>query len=228
MSGLRKFFEYLFGGRFDKIIGAIRQRIPPFIYYRAKGYIFELHNEDHDQSAPPPRFPEGYAPRLACREEMPECSRITGHNVDEFYRRYDAGDLCYGVFDGKRPVNINWIHRGGCYIRGMGYFHNGDNNDSYIYGIMTDRAEQGKGIYQNCLRSLADYLFENGDKKLVQMVEDGNEPVLHTLPGLGYRKVKIVKYSCMLGIKHTVAVDVGERRTARRFFIGAPRGVYII
>jgi hypothetical protein len=228
MSGIGKFFNYLFTGRFDKIIAALRKRIPLSIYNRAAGWIFELDREGYDGANSTAKFPEGYSYRFAERDELPECSRMVGLNVEEFYRRYDYGDRCYAIFDGNRPVNINWIHAGSCYVRGMGFKHSADEKEYYIYGIMTDQSQRGKGLYKNCLVYLAKNLFKEDALRLNQMVEDGNDAVLHTLPKLGYKKTRRIKHTTFLGIKKTNVIELIDGSRKQKLFIFPPRDLFTI
>ena len=223
-----KFFGYLFSGRFGKIFSAVRERVPYTLYHRGGGSIFELTIDDHGAHDVRAKFHENYRCRPAIRDEMPASAKMTDLDTGEYYRRFDAGDICFTVFDNKRPANLNWIHRGSCYIRGMGYIHVGGEKDYYIYGIMTDSSERGRGLYKNCLIELARFLFDHGAEKLIQMVEDGNEPVLHTLPKLGYKRTTTIRHLTILGIKSTKVFDTVGGLLSRKLFVKPPDDMYII
>ena len=228
MGSLGKLFSHLKSGRFDLIGGAIRERIPWWLFHRGKASLFELARPDEGTVRSRSEMPKGYVCRPAARDEMPACSRITGIDVSEYYRRFDAGDICYGVFAGDKAVNINWVHTGACYVRGVGYRHNGKLSDRYVYGIMTDPAERGKGLYKNCLVNLAGYLFETGAQRIIQMVEEGNTPVLTTLPQLGYRRTQEVRHMAILGVKRTEVIDSTSENSTVRWFVSAPDDRFVI
>lgn len=226
MGKWHKFFGYCFSGQFGQLWRELRERIPSFLYRYGKAYIFELEAAQYQRQMG--SFPKGYIFRLATRGEMPACSAMTGSTAKEYYRRWDVGDSCYGVFIDNKPVSITWIHRGSCYIRGMGYLHNGTSSDIYIYGIMTEPAARGKGLYKNALMQLAEVLFEGGATRLIQLVEEGNVPVLKTLPDLGYVKTKMIKHLKLFGIKYTVTVDLVTGKVSRRLFFVSPQLDYRI
>jgi ribosomal protein S18 acetylase RimI-like enzyme len=228
MSGTGKFFKYLFTGRFDKIGAAFAEWVPSVLYHRAAGWIFELDRKSHDSTKLTAQLPDGYNCRFAEREELHDCSKMIGLEVEEYYRRFEFGDRCYAVYTDIKPVNLNWIHAGSCYVRGMGYDHNAENDEYYIYGIMTDPSQRGKGLYKNSLIQLAEYLFNKDGSKLIQMVEDGNTAVLHTLPKLGYKKTKRLKHITLLGIRKTTVTDLADNSKKRKLFIFPPRELFII
>ncbi len=228
MSSLGKLVSYMREGRFDQIGKAVSERVPRWLFYSGRAFVFTLSRSEWATKRVPISLPTGYRCRLATRDEMPACSRVTGFELSEYYRRYDAGDLCYGVFTDDRPVNINWVHSGICYIRGMGYDLDGASAEKYIYGIMTDPAERGKGLYKNCLTSLAEYLFLAGAERLIQMVEDGNTPVLNTLPQLGYTRIQEIRHSTVFGINRTRAIDFRTGRDSTRWYMRIPNDRFVI
>ena len=228
MGTLGKLVTHLRTGQFGAIRNAINERIPWWVYHRAEAYIYEVRRESRTVSVSTVALPAGYVCRPAVRDELPACSRITGLDGREYYRRFDAGDICYGVFAGSKPVNINWVHSGGYYVRGMGYLGDASPADRYIYGIMTDPAERGKGLYKSCLERLAEYLYANGAARLVQMVEEGNAPVLKTLPQLGYVKTQKISHRSIIGFKRTQVTDCLSGRVEIRRFLFSPKDRFVI
>jgi len=228
MGKFSKYFNYLATGQFGKISDAMKEKTPYIVYHRGGASIFELCHQDFVSQTIEPVFPEGYQCRPVARDEMPVCADLFGLEVAEYYRRLETGDECYGVFEGNRPANINWIHRGACYVRGMGYLHNGSDKDYYIYGIMTAATEQGKGLYKNCLMEISRYLFGRRAEKLIQMVENGNAPVFHTLPKLGYKETEKIHNVTMAGIRRTIVTDLNKKRKSGRIFVKPPEGIFVI
>jgi len=228
MSSLAKLLTYVRTGQFGAIRDAINERIPWWLYHRSNAAIYVLYRSERMSTNIAGPLPQEFSCRLATRDEMPACSRITGLDVSEYYRRFDAGDICYGVFVGGRPVNINWVHSGPYFVRGMGYLGVASQSDRYVYGIMTDPAERGKGLYKSCLERLAEYLFANGAEQLVQLVEEGNTPVLKTLPQLGYVKTEEISYRSFMGIKRTRVTDCRSGRVTVRRFMFSPKDRFVI
>ncbi len=228
MSGPSKFFKYLLTGQFCKLARGFIDSFRLYIFRSAKAYIYELNIAGEPLDGGDPTFPEGYQCRIMEKSDIPACAALSGHSVDEVDHRIEAGDFCFGVFQDNRPANINWIHIGSAYVRGYGYIHTAGENDYYIYGIVTDPDERGKGLYKNCLKELSRYLCKKGAEKLIQLVEDFNAPVLHTLPKLGYSKTKIAKYTFLLGIKYCSTFDITTGRTYGNIFFRTPRHPYTI
>lgn len=193
-----------------------------------RGYIFELDRETFERNRHRAVFPDSYESRPARSGEYAEVSRVADLPAEESNRRAKAGDICFGVFEGNRPANVNWVHPGGCYIRGAGYIHRADKSEHYIYGIVTDPSERGKGLYKNALYDLAEYLFHNGATKLIQMAQDGNAPVLHSLPKMGYKMSKEYIHYRILGIKYTLTRNLLKGTGDRDIFITPPNDLFVI
>jgi ribosomal protein S18 acetylase RimI-like enzyme len=228
MGDSSKLFKYLFTGQFGKLVRGFGDRFRRYIFHRAKAYIYELNIADNPSDNYEPTFPEGYRCRLMEKGDIPACAALSGHTAENFSRRIEAGDFCFGVFQDIRPANINWIHIGSTYVRGYGYIHTAGENDYYIYGIVTGMDERGKGLYKNCLKELTRYLQKRGAEKLIQLVEDFNAPVLHTLPKLGYSKTKIIQHTYLLGIKYCSTFDITTGRKSGNIFFRTPRRPYTI
>jgi len=193
-----------------------------------RAFIFEMEKAEYKKPAANTELTTNYQIRIAFRDEMPAVSLIAGVTPEESYRRFDNSNICFGVFEGSRPANINWALRGSCYVKGTGYIHRAGIDDYYIYGIVTDPAERGKGLYQRALIDMADYLFSKGANKLIQMAQDGNSPVLHSLPKLGYKLKKEIIHYRFLGVKYTVTRDFVGNRRHRDFFITPPKELFYI
>lgn len=215
-------------GRFGKIANTLGERTPWWLCHCGKASLWELRNVGPMPARSESVLAFGHSCRPASREELPACCRITGIDVHEYYRRFDAGDVCFSVFAQDRPVNIDWERSGACYVRGMGYGHNGVAADKYVYGIMTDSAERGKGLYKNCLVNLSAHLFAGGAERIVQMVAEGNTPVLGTLPRLGYKKTHDIRHTVVLGIKRTSVTDLTSDQTVVRWFVFNPNNRFVI
>lgn len=228
MGNMKKFLTYLLTGQFGRIASAVRERIPGWLFRHGQAYIFELVSPADRAYIEPVEFPHGYQGRLARQEDMHACARAAGVAPEEYTRRFVDGEQCFAVFDGYRAVNLNWIHRGAYYVRGMGYLHNGARPERYIYGILTVPSERGKGLYKKSLVTMTRRLFEMNSEPLVQMAEADNAAVLHTLPKIGYSKTHSIRHISIIGIKYTVTMNLVENQVTRRLFLRAPRSVYVI
>jgi GNAT superfamily N-acetyltransferase len=190
--------------------------------------LFEL---DRPAGAVPPSraaYPPGYVFRRAGREEAAACSRVTNVPEAEILRRHDAGDACFVVAHGSRPATVFWVHDGPCYVRGLGYLHDGRKGDKYIYGVVTDPAHRGKGLYKNAVEDLAARLFEEGATRLVRIVEDGNAPALVTITRLGHRRTRRIESVLAFGVRRTVVKPLEGGPEERTWRILAPRDRFVI
>jgi len=225
MAGWKKLLEYLFTGQFGRIAQALSERTPLWLFHRWDASIFEA---TLTQPSTPPELPAGYQCRVATAADLEALSRLIGVPLVEYRRRFDSAELCYAVFDGTRPANLNWVHFGPCYVRGAGYVVAADPADAYIYHIYTDPSERGKGLYKKCLIHLANHLMARGSNRLIQMVEDGNAPVLHTLPQLGYSRKVTLRHRRLFGFSYTREVDELTGRVRRHWFCREPKGIFRI
>lgn len=213
-----------FETRAGRLLAAARFRL----FRRAKADLFEL--ERPPGPVPPSRaaYPDGHVFREADRREAGACSRVMKLPEAESLRRFDAGDLCYVVADGARVATVIWVHDGPCYVRGLGYLHDRPTGEKYVYGIVTDPAERGKGLYKNALEDLAARLFSAGASRLVQIVEAGNAPVLATVPRLGYRRTRRIESILVLGVRRTVVTLAEPAPPEKSWRIAPPRGRFVI
>lgn len=179
---------------------------------------------------PPSRaaYPDGYRFRRAGRHEAAACARVAGLPEAEALRRFDGQDRCYVVAQGERLATVIWVHDGPCYVRGLGYLHAGPPGTKYVYGIATDPAERGRGLYRNALLDLAASLFASGATRLVQIVADGNAPVLRTIPGLGYRLTRRIRSVLLLGVRRTVVTRPGRRPDHPTWRLAVPTDHFVI
>ena len=179
---------------------------------------------------PPARaaYPDGYRFRPARPEEAAACSRVTGIPVAENERRFAAGDACYVVERDGLVVLVQWVHDGPCYVRGLGYVHDGAPDERYVYGVVTDPAHRGRGLFRNALEHLDATLFSEGASRLVQIVMAGNTPVLKTFSRLGYRATHDLRSVLVLGVRWTVVTPVGRESGRRSWRIAAPPGRFVI
>jgi ribosomal protein S18 acetylase RimI-like enzyme len=225
MAGLRKFLRYLFSGQFAAIGAAVAERVPIWLYHHWKAYLFEA---NLPAPATPPDLPSGYHCRTAEAADLEALSRMIGLPVEEYRRRFDSGEVCFAIFEGDRPANLNWIHRGPCYVRGSDFTLQAGPDDYYIYGIFTDPAERGRGLYKKGLLHLTEYLRARGARRFTQMVETNNAPVLHTLPQLGYRKTITINHIRILGVKYTRIEETAVGQVERRWLGREPEGIFPI
>lgn len=223
-----KIFGYLIKGDFVSLKKAVRQRIPRKFYYKNKAYIFKIDKQQWAEKRLTFSYPENYKSRKFNDTDLENATNFTGHTIESYREKLDASNIAFGVLENDRPVNINWVAFGDCYVRGMGYTHKAETNDAYIYGIVTDPNQRGKGLYKNCLIDLGDYLFNGKSENVYQLVEYDNVPVLKTLPKLGYEKIIEMSYKIIFGVKFLKVYDLAAGKSESKTFISEPKDYLII
>jgi hypothetical protein len=173
-------------------------------------------------------LPAGCGFRLATTAEMPDCAAMAQASTVEYRRRVRCGDQCYAVFQGNRPVNINWLHFGSCYVRGLGLLIEADAAQCYLYNVFTDRACRRQGLYANTQLRLIKALAARGVQGIRQVVMRENTAPQLALPKWRYELAQIVRHRCVLGTRLTSLFDRHGQLLERRLFWRIPTDVYQI
>ncbi len=213
-----------------KAAALFRNHVLDSIYCNQKAYIYSLSptNKSHTRLSGVP-LPPDCSFRLFASDEIPILSSLMGSDsTASAQHRLDSGDICYGVFIRNEAVNMNWVHLGPCFIRGLGYRHNALPTQAYIYNVYTFPTMRRQGIYTNALRLLAESLFANGISQITQLVTTNNNTVITTLRTLGYKRIKSVIHKRFCGLHYTKVIDVNEGTVSRYGYIRMPSDVYII
>lgn len=212
---------------FDTLGRRILRYVPSGLFRISRGVIFrkDLDSPDLTEIANRPgeiqlRSPEPDE-RAACRE-------LSGLSMTEFDRRLKAGNQCLVVFEDGSPQNINWIHYGPAYIRGFAYLHEADDDEAYVYGIITAPAQRGKGIYKKALVEMDKIIVGQRKKTIIQLVESGNVPVFKTLPKRGFYKERELFHITLFGIKITRQKYLTDGRRKTKISVRQPENVFII
>jgi len=208
MDTLQKAFGYLIRFEHAKIWRALSARIPSWLYCRKAAYLYQLKlNAGELDYGCPMSLPEEYSFRQAASDDLAACSAMAGLSAEEFLRRHGAGDLCYCVFYRNQPVNVNWLHFGPCYVRGMGYRLHSDVSDCYVYGVVTSPDHRNIGLYKASQRELIRVVRSLASPRILQLVYANNVPVLATLPKLGYEILHVLHHRTVFGVKWTTLRD---------------------
>ena len=154
---------------------------------------------------------------------------LGGVSNKELIERWQSGDRCLGVFSPKGEIaHICWLHFGSCYIRGLGLQLHLDASDCYLYGVVTNPAHRGKGIYRVMQQRVKQFARTTDIQRMLQLVEDGNEVPLKLLPTIGYNRQWIVHHYTLLGTKHTSLFDASGTRVDRQIWLRRPKHMFQI
>jgi GNAT superfamily N-acetyltransferase len=215
--------------RLKSLAAAMRTWFSAWIFCQGKAYLFERR-----LAAKGPAFPgeisrlEPYAFREATEADLPQCAALADLTLDEARRRYDFGDRCFGVFAEGRLVNVLWLHFGSCYVRGLGLCLELEGNDVYLYGVFTDPAHRGRGLYRLSLEEITARMSARGMSRILQVVEEGNPAPLHTLPKLGHELVGIIHHFTIFHFKKTSMFCADGRRIISNMRWRKPADVFWI
>lgn len=181
-------------------------------------WLFRYRRYDLFEAVPiatSPSLPKGYDFRPATVHDTEALSAFTRTSRCEVQRRFAFGDSCFVVWRDARPASVFWIHRGACYVRGAGFYLAADLETIYLYDAYTPPAYRRKGLYKAGLRCLTNVLVDRGAKRITQLVEPGNRPVLRTIPQLGYTRTLKIRHLRILGLGLTSCV--GASPVAAKF-----------
>jgi len=145
-----------------------------------------------------------------------------GVSEEKARERFSRGDLCYVAYKEGTAVNINWVHRGACYITSFGYYHNIGQNDYYIYNVSTHHTEREKGYYKIALELLARELRELGGRNVTQLINSKNYIALDTVNKLGYDKEKVLIFEELLFVKKAIVRDMRTQEEDQHIFLFHP------
>lgn len=199
------------------------------VHRQAVAYVLEL--ADLAAAIPAPEtmmLPEGYTFRMAEIGDLAACAVLARTPLEEYQRRWRQGGQCYVTFHDERPVNLNWLHFGSCYVRGLGLFVEAPLSECYLYNVLTDRAYRGLGLYKITQRRLIEILTAERITRIRQVVMDGNRVPLETLPKLGYALTERVRYRHLCGLNVATTETIDGRRLSRRRFWRRPASVFWI
>jgi hypothetical protein len=213
---------------FGRLWAELIERLPVWWFRRERAFLFALDAEGIDRGAKgEPLLPDGYAIRQAAFDDLTTYERALETSASESRRRFDGGDLCYAVVRDDAIANITWLHFGPCYIRGLAFLVRAAPTDCYLYGVVTARTFRGQGLYKGSQLALLDVLRQRGTTRILQLVMDGNAPVLATLPKLGYRRIAVLRHSTFLGLQRTRLNDEerGVHSSEWHWCCRGPKGV---
>jgi GNAT superfamily N-acetyltransferase len=223
------FAQYPFFHWLKRCSSCLRSWFSAWIYGRGKAYLFELRLSAAILELPAPeRHSDSLEFREITRDELPRCAALAELPLAEVRRRHEFGDRCFGFFAAGQSVNVNWLHFGSCYVYGPGLFLNLAGKDCYLYGVFTDPAHRGQGLYTQALAEIASQLRARGIERIVQVVEEGNDVPLRTLPRLGYRKTGIIRHTTIFSVKKTAMLGLDGRKVISQLYWRSPRGVFWI
>jgi GNAT superfamily N-acetyltransferase len=169
-----------------------------------------------------------YRFREAIIDDLPACAALTGFPVEEYRRRTRQGNRCYVVFYGDEPINLNWIHTGPYYVRGLGFMGEYNKGRGYLYNLFTHPNYRGEGLYKYALKKIINILAGQNITCFQQIVENDNPIPLAVLPTLGYKMTQTIMHTRICGLKITVVRDPSGKILSHKIFIFPPKNIFKI
>jgi GNAT superfamily N-acetyltransferase len=127
--------------------------------------------------------------RLADNGDVRKFDRFEKFRLGEAEDRLKAGQLCFIAEKDGKIVNYTWIsfHEG--YVLELERKILIDPDSAYGYDEYTDPEYRGMGILPTVLANASEHLFQNGIKRLYELVSSSNFPSLRSHQKTGARKI---------------------------------------
>lgn len=212
--------KYLLDRNIKRLVRAALRTIVPGAYRCGRAYIYELEHLSDNVV-----FPESYEFRRTDDINAMVDFRLKKRICET---RLKAGDLCFASYRGDKIVSIIWGHKGQYYVRGLGYLQSCSQDDSYVYGAITQPEERQKGLFKALLHLISKELLKSTSGKITALAETKNTISINTLRNVGYREVKLIEHRTLLWLKKTNILHLATKNVERRIFMFPPSGVYVI
>ena len=198
-----------------------------WIFRRKTGALFVLRlNGEGTAATNSIALREGYKFQEATPDDLPACAAVAGIGLEECNRRITEGNRCFVTFYDNEPVNLNWLHVGCYYVRGLGYSNEEENGAGYLYNLYTHPDHRGKGLYKAALINMVNILSRQGITCFHQIVVSDNKIPFAVLPTLGYGNARNISHTRICGLKFTVARDPSGKVLSRSIFVYPPKNLF--
>lgn len=160
--------------------------------------IYRMHQLDLSPSPPLPRvIPEGEIREITDPDDpiLKIAGRLKGLNSAEpFIRRIKRGEKCYVFSSGGRAVSFIWINREKWHQDRFGP-HRLPPATAFLYDCITSPAWRGLSIYPFLILNAGKYLYAEGDRTLLTLVNRENSSAIRSMEKAGFlpRKKKVVR-----------------------------------
>ncbi len=230
MKALQSALRHLSRGQFRALLSGLQRRIPVAVFRHQRACLFELQldgfvpSSDNDIS-----YAEGY---LFCEFSSCDsavCAAFSQVPEDVILDRFDHGDRCFGMLSSHhRLVHSAWVHFGPCYVRGLGLRLDLDDTECYLYEVTTDPPHRGRKLYHHSLRKITQILQAAGARRILQLIEHGNDVPLKALPRIGYEPLWTIWHVTLFGAKLSIIYDPAGKQIDKQSGVLTPSDVFVI
>jgi len=223
---ISKIIKCFLKGEFALFFHEITGYFPRWLLKVNSGIIFKT-------SSPQIKFRKykNYIFLKATGNDIVEISLITNIRETELKRRLNMGDSCYFVKDitnNDKIVNIIWVHRGSCYIKGLGFDLELPYNSAYLYGGFTTQEARMKGIFNTALKIVYDTLVSQGIPNIYGLVESWNRSAYNYHLRLNFKPVGKITFFIILFIKASIYTNLEIGRKKIKVFLFFPKNRALI
>jgi GNAT superfamily N-acetyltransferase len=167
---LRKAEQYILSGQFERLLIAVGEKLPSWMFHRNAARLVERNLSSNDAVLEAMETPCcDYCVHEVSREDLSACAELVGLLEVELYRRMAGADRCIAAFSGQQPVHVTWLHFGTCYVRGPSLLIQLNGADCYVYGMFTDPKHQGKGLATRVHRHIVRLCAVRGTTRMVAL-----------------------------------------------------------
>lgn len=140
-------------------------------------------------------------------------------------RRFSAGDRCFVARDDSgEPFFMCWVHRGPCYVRAFGYVLRANDNDYYLYHVVTLPEHRSRGIARAALSFIGHNLLRHGPSKIRMLIDPENLTMICLAIEIGYKPVADITFALRLGVGQMKITDIATGEVLEQSFLGRPGG----
>ncbi|UCF79677.1 MAG: hypothetical protein JSW03_05405, partial [Candidatus Eiseniibacteriota bacterium] len=175
------------------------------------------------------RFPEREYPLvriwLANESDVDDIVRVSGVSRKRVLYLLESGARCYLASAGDAPPSsINWCINGHCFIRGMGFEHDFEQDSVYGFWSLTLPEFQKRGLHFALLAERTRIERARGIRRFYGIVESHNELSFNMRTRLGFVPVATISFLRVLCLRICVVRDAQTRESSVRIFVREPRG----
>lgn len=186
---------------FQNVYHKVRYSDPPRLLFdllskfRIFIFPFNLYNfivEQELSFPPPPESLNDYRCQLLGRERLEDLARIPrkGNMLVELGKRFDAGEIPFGIMKGDEVVGYCWFNREECTSKLYNFVFEG-NSDIYLFDVYVSPHYRGLGLAPYLVTQFYPWLQTEGIEKVYATINLFNNPSNQLT--VNYRQETLVK-----------------------------------
>ena len=186
---------------FQNVYHKVRYSDPPRLLFdvlsKLKIYIFPFNLycfevEGEIDLPPPSEKTRGYRCEQLDRSSIAKLAAIPkkGNTLEEVTRRFDVGEVCFGILKGEEIVGYCWFNLKECTSRLYSFPFNGANK-AYLYDLYVVPEHRGRGLSPYLVTQFYPWAQEQGFEQVYATINLFNNPSNQLT--VSYRQETLVK-----------------------------------